>query len=64
MKFIIYLIIFYLVYQVFKLIKRISQSSNNAGTRKDEKLRSKYDNIEEADYKDLGNESRNKSSKE
>jgi large-conductance mechanosensitive channel len=60
-KLIIYILVFYIIFLVIRTFKRLMSSQKNAP--RDEKIQSKYRNIEEADYKEIDS-SGNKDDKE
>lgn len=60
-KLIIYLLVFYIIFLVIRTFKRLMSSQKSAA--RDEKIQSKYRNIEEADYKEIDS-SGNKDDKE
>jgi hypothetical protein len=62
-RILIYAIVFFVIYLVVKTFMRMKKAVD-AAFNKEDKIKSPYKNIEEADYKEISRDPDNKSDKE
>ncbi len=62
LKFIFYVLLFYFIYKIFKLVKNYLSSSKEkvAPIKGNPPVESKFKNVEEADFKEIDPNSKNK----
>ena len=66
LKFILYLILFYFVIRIIKLVKYYLTSNKDEQTniKGNPPVKSKFDNVEEADFKEIDTDSENENKNE
>ncbi len=62
LRFILYLILFYIIIKIFKLVKSYLSSTKDDQTniKGNPPVKSKYGNVEEADFKEIKSDPENK----